>query len=515
MQDITQAGQAEGVLIDSSTNVTAKSIISGMITLAVKGSASIFGRASASSFYIEVEQLSVMHFLDSVRFDTMIGLIRANNAYAVAKNPATGRPYIEFTTSAQQTCGSTTGLSCVVYNNIYDKLVKRESAVHPLATGISTTSADGTRNWLMNNILKATDSFSQEIATNMTGLVRSNFGINDRVNKAWFINPGNRWNVPLTAGAQSNLLLTDKLVLFAIITLNDGSGNILRRRLLSFSPSSIASGSSRSASEVQISLPPATGSLFIHDDREDQEDAIEESMMPRLPSISSRVKNAGGRMNSNGRALLQTKTTSTSVTVPKIDATSIQSDDAIFVNALKRITQEPRLGTLPPIDYSVDIPLTAATIFGVEKRAYSMINMELYGVFDGQMSTDAVGEEFFRRLSVNLPKFCPMCEKIYPVFNNVGRMPPSSSQSSSGTRRLLQTNTNSNSGQYSILLVYDPKLLDTAIYYSDISRAVYSSTYTPVWSGASDEASIKSFMDSLESNQFAVKSVKLDGGSLQ
>ena len=96
-QDITQAGEAQGVLIDNSSNITAKSIPSALITLAVKGSQSIFGRASASSFYIEVEQLSVMHFLDPIRFQTVLGLIRSNSAYMVTNNLSTGRPHIEFT----------------------------------------------------------------------------------------------------------------------------------------------------------------------------------------------------------------------------------------------------------------------------------------------------------------------------------------------------------------------------------------------------------------------------------
>ena len=96
-QDITQAGQAEGVLVDSSTNLTSKSIPSALITLAVRGSDAIFGRPSASSFYIEVEQLSVMHFLDSIRFQAVLALIRSNSAYIVSNNVATGRPHIEFT----------------------------------------------------------------------------------------------------------------------------------------------------------------------------------------------------------------------------------------------------------------------------------------------------------------------------------------------------------------------------------------------------------------------------------
>ena len=41
----------------------------------------------------------------------------------------------------------------------------------------------------------------------------------------------------MTNGYQSDLLLSDKLILVAMVTLNDGSGKILRRRLLSFSSS--------------------------------------------------------------------------------------------------------------------------------------------------------------------------------------------------------------------------------------------------------------------------------------
>ena len=42
----------------------------------------------------------------------------------------------------------------------------------------------------MTNILRGTDEFTFTIATNMTSLVRNNFGIDDRFNRAWFVNPG-------------------------------------------------------------------------------------------------------------------------------------------------------------------------------------------------------------------------------------------------------------------------------------------------------------------------------------
>jgi hypothetical protein len=465
LQDITQAGQAQGGLIDTAQNVTAKSIPNGLITVAIKGSPAIFNRQSASSFYIDIEQLSVMHFLDSDRYQTILGLVRGNAAYSVVTNPSSGRPHIEFTSAARVACG-TTGLSCVLHNNIYNKLVNRPTAVHSLATGINTTSLEGSRDWLLSNMLRATDEYSTELATNMTDLVRSNFAVNDRVNKAWFINPGNRWNVPLSGGAQSSLLLTDKLILFAVITLNDGAGNILRRRLLSFSPGGGGDGS------VQ--------DMTLHEDRE---------IAPR-------------------RALLQAGS------VP-----GVQSDESIIASALGKITREPRVGTFPPIDYNVDIPATAAAIFGVENRAYTLLNVDVYGRFDDlTKDTQYIGDEFFRRLSQNLPLFCPDCEQVFPVFNNVMRGSEQGWSENGGRRRnLLQTaNTTANTqitGSYSILLVYDSSILNKPIYYADISRAVYNSTFTPVWAGSTDEATVQKFIDSLASDQFVVRRVSISGAT--
>ena len=77
-------------------------------------------------------------------------------------------------------------LSCALYTNIYNRGVTRPSAVHTLSTGINTTSVSATRDWLMANILKATDEYSYNLSTNMTGLLRRNFDIDDRMRKVGF-----------------------------------------------------------------------------------------------------------------------------------------------------------------------------------------------------------------------------------------------------------------------------------------------------------------------------------------
>jgi hypothetical protein len=186
-----EQGAVEGALIDS-TNLTAwgnssgpsRTIQSGLISLVVRDTSAIFRRPSANEFYINVEQLTTMHFLDATRFQSMVSLIKANQAFNVVNDPVSQRPYINFTDEALVRCDR---LSCALYNNIYGGSVKRPGSVHSFANGIGTTSLDLTRDWLLDNVLQATDDYSRALATNMTSLVRQNFGVDDRVTKAWYV----------------------------------------------------------------------------------------------------------------------------------------------------------------------------------------------------------------------------------------------------------------------------------------------------------------------------------------
>lgn len=127
--DVTQSGAAEGASIDS-TNITAwgnasgpaRSIQSALISMVVRGSSAIFSRASASQFYLDIEQLSVMHFLDAARFQNVIALLRDNNAFSVITDPQTQKPRIAFTEQALAQCSR---LACNLHNNIYGGAVAR------------------------------------------------------------------------------------------------------------------------------------------------------------------------------------------------------------------------------------------------------------------------------------------------------------------------------------------------------------------------------------------------------
>ncbi len=83
-------------MLDTIGNFTARSISSALLTIVLKGSPAIFSRVSASNFYLEMEQLAVIHFLDVAKFNTIVGLIRNNRAYNVTLSPVTGRPVLNF-----------------------------------------------------------------------------------------------------------------------------------------------------------------------------------------------------------------------------------------------------------------------------------------------------------------------------------------------------------------------------------------------------------------------------------
>ena len=192
----------------------------------------------------------------------------------------------------------------------------------------------------MANILKATDEYSYNLSTNMTALLRKNFAINDRVRKAWFVNPGNRWNIPTTAGYQSDLLLSDRVIVTAIITLNDGGGNILRRRLMSFASS------------------------------------------PDDPSTMQRIMRSSSSSRSR-RGLLQQQsdagTTEEYVRV-SLKPEQLEPDDEMIKDTMRQIAQEPRSGVLPAFQFNVDIPKTMTEVYGLDDaKSFNVFDFVLYG----------------------------------------------------------------------------------------------------------------------------------------
>jgi hypothetical protein len=504
-RDVTQTSKNANNFLDVAGNYTAKAFSMALITLVVKGSSSIFSRASASSFSIDIEQLSVIHFLDEIRFNTIAELIRTDDAYSVSLSPTTSRPHLTFTESVSQLCNpATAALSCALYTNIYNREVSRGAGVHPLASGLGTTNTVASRDWLTQNILRATDEYSVSLASNMTSLVRSNFAIDDRINRAWFVNPGNKWIVPMSNGYQSDLLLSDRLIIVAVITLNDGSGNVLRRRLLSFS----SPGPGSSGAPVG-----ALGTMAI----------IKDSMIPSLSAAGPARREQG-----MGRALLQTQQPSTPsvgadylrvpLKVPQTDP-----DDSMVDSALRSIKKQPRSGMFPPIEYETDVPLTIRQVYGIpDDKLYNVLDITLYARFDEMYNLanwmDAIGGEFFRRLQKHLAIVCPSCEAIAPGFNNLQRfaivdsnvvpVPPMG-------RSLLQQGQGSVNGSliagtYSVLMIYNGSvwLRNMNLSLADVQRAAYSPEFTREWGGLVGPSEMERFVQNLANQHIIVGTIR-------
>jgi hypothetical protein len=122
--------------------------------------------------------------------------------------------------------------------------------------------------------------------------------------------------------------------------------------------------------------------------------------------------------------------------------------------------------------------------------------------------------------------FCPTCERIVPVFNNLQNYNnvQASTSSSGSSRRLLQTNSSVPpagvvSGTFSVMLVYRVNVSSSgsggngtqipALSLADVQRAVYSPEAATSWDLTVDPASISKYIDSLQNNQFIIGTLQV------
>lgn len=91
--NVQQTTASEG-LADTSETAKASSLASGLITLVIKGDPNIFTQAYAQSYTLHMEQLTTLHFLDHVKFDTVKSMMATGEAYSVFPDAATGRQKI-------------------------------------------------------------------------------------------------------------------------------------------------------------------------------------------------------------------------------------------------------------------------------------------------------------------------------------------------------------------------------------------------------------------------------------
>eukprot|EP00961_Rhodomonas_salina_P038734 520557-Rhodomonas_salina.1 len=230
-----------GSYVDTALTVQATSMQAGLITIAVRGKESLFTSPQARAFHVEIEDMVTLHFLEATQYAAMLALLQAGGAFALVRHEGTGYLEIALTAAAIAVCGTETipgDFTCAARRNIYRRDTVSAHAAHSLATGVGTSDEDATVEWLQEHILRGRTEFTDALARNFTRLSRAAHSVNDRYNKAWFVNPMYAWTSDENAGAQSILSMTDRTIVLAVIALDDGTyafgsgGGVGRRRSL-------------------------------------------------------------------------------------------------------------------------------------------------------------------------------------------------------------------------------------------------------------------------------------------
>lgn len=223
MTEFTDVLRTENPLLETGAQIQALSLQAGLLTLSVAGEESAFSSQFSSPFHVEIDSMVSMHFLDSAKFDDISAKMGAGTAYTVVRNTQTGSLEVELSTAVNTVCASAVivgDVSCAVRRDIDSRNIASEYAVHSLASGVNTRDESADVDWLTDNMF-GNSEFGRGYAANFTNLVRKHYNVNDRYNKAWFINPGYPWVTRTGAPAQSILRLSDKMILIAVITIDD------------------------------------------------------------------------------------------------------------------------------------------------------------------------------------------------------------------------------------------------------------------------------------------------------
>jgi len=221
-------------VLDSTIDVSSPSVQNGLLTIAVTGNSLSFETPLAVNYQLEIDDLISLHFLDETTYDNIVQSFRDGTAWTIERDSATGYMGLQLSDTVLQQCisGEMLGdMTCAVRYDIVRRMIQDEYAVHPLATGMNTYNLNADSMWLQKYLL-GVSQYSDNLARNFTQLVRTKYGINDRYNKAWFVNPGYPWAARAGSAAQSTLSLSDKTIIVAVVSLDDGTGMNRRRMLL-------------------------------------------------------------------------------------------------------------------------------------------------------------------------------------------------------------------------------------------------------------------------------------------
>lgn len=239
--------------------------------------------------------------------------------------------------------------------------------------------------------------------------------------------------------------------------------------------------------------------------------------------------------------------TSTTTTTTNLVPKPLSTDEK-FSQALKTISENPRVGTIPPIKYSVNVAHELAGILGIEDSPWGMIEVKMKARFPSGTTQSEVNENVKSRLKRNLGRYCSTCRDVHPVFYNVEQVvddssyyyaPSSSRRSSSSStgaiasfpfiirpsssssssplpttnRLLLQESTNNNDdyeGVVSLMVSYQDR--NNMLLFSEVFKSLLDTSYSDqaLEQGAAASAGsvdVQDFLKTIQPGQIVVESI--------
>ena len=390
--------------------------------------------------------------------------------------------------------------SCAIRHDISSGAINNPYAIHSLAAGIGTTDLTATRDWLTEHMVGVSE-FGKDLATNFTNLVRSNFAIDDRITKAWFVNPGYNWATVNTA-SQSSLQLSDRLLALALITLNNGEGQPVRRRLLTLQGKEVPVGTGKQIVFETLSsrdVGPA------HDQAPSRREPRKFGTSPHLPAGAVPPKRQG-RRNARRSATL--------TPAPK-------TDEAKIKEAFNAIAKHPREGALPPVSYDVNVGRQIANILNIKHDRWGMVDVSVAGKFHNAVTTSEINDMISARLKRNMGRFCATCNSLFPVFyniekvhqNHLSQQQHATATGDAGKRRMLLQTLETDSelvahkGTVSVMFSYQKEHND--LVFSEMFRSIIDKGYSDVWTGdLSKSNNIDDYVKNMKNEQFVLTEVK-------
>jgi len=249
----TDLGPVPPQLVDSS------SIESGLMTLVVKGNADYFTRGGSGAYGVVVEDIMTVHVMESETGTSMARVAallatpgddnndasgldtdgyKLNGAFAFVVDRAAARAFLEPTAALLDLCpfnpvrpspGAAFPSTCVLRRDVQRQAFPARAGsvptaieLPPASVGRLSEARDGVASF-MQDVFGASD-YAAALGRNFSYLVAQRYALNGQYTRAFWVNPGYEWT-PTQTGGQSKFALSQRIALFALISLDEGFGS--------------------------------------------------------------------------------------------------------------------------------------------------------------------------------------------------------------------------------------------------------------------------------------------------